>query len=134
MAKIKHVKALFDPSGDTTMRTAAAHGLGVIIPKDAIILGGFVEVITNCASTDGGTDKATIAIHVESANDIVTAVAIETGTPWDAGKQAIIPKFNTPETTGIKTTAAREITVTVATAALTAGKLWVHLFYIQSIS
>lgn len=132
--KIKHVKALFDPSGDSAMRTAAAHGLGVILPKDAIILGGFVEVITTFQSTAGGTDKATIAISVLSANDIVAAVAIETGTPWDAGFQAIIPKFNTPESTSIKLTAAKEITATVATAALTAGKLWVHLFYIQSIS
>lgn len=131
--KIKYARAMFDPSGDSAMRTVAAHGLGVVLPANAVIIGGFVEVITTFQSTAGGTDKATIAIHVASANDIVSAVAIETGTPWDAGKHAIVPKMNTPESTSIKLSSAAEITATVGTAALTAGKLYVHLFYIQDI-
>ncbi len=120
----------FDPSGDASMRTVAAHGLGVTLPDKAIVLGGFIQVITTFQSTAGGTDKATIAIHVQGANDIVSAVAIETGTPWAAGLQAIVPKFNTPETTGIALTDDREVTATVAVAALTAGKLVGFLFYV----
>jgi glycine betaine/choline ABC-type transport system substrate-binding protein len=58
-------------------------------------------------------------------------VAISTGTSWDAGFQAIIPKNNTPESTGIKLTAAREITATVAVEALTAGKCDIFVEYVE---
>jgi hypothetical protein len=122
--------AVFDPSGNAAHLTQAAHGLGVTIPDNAVIVGGFVDVNTTFESTAGGTDKATIALHVESANDFVSAVAIETGTPWDAGRQAAIPKINTPETTAIKLTDNREITATVGVCALTAGKATVYVFYV----
>lgn len=133
ISRLQCARAVFDPSAIAGERTAAAHILtGDVIPDNAVILGGFYDVITTFQSTDGGVDKATIAIHVNAANDIVNAVAIETGTPYDAGQQAIIPKFNTPETTSVKTTAARAIQATVGTAALTAGKLVVFLFYVLS--
>ena len=130
MAKLKTTKALFDPSGNSDHRSIGAHPLGVIMPANAVICGGAIEVITTCQSAAGGTDKATIAVHVSSANDIVSAVAIETGTPWDDGFRAIIPAPQTAST-WVKPTAAKEITVTVGTAALTAGKFWVHLWYFQ---
>lgn len=125
---LRVAKATFDPSAVAGMRTIAAHGLGVTIPDNAIIVGGFIEVLTTFTSA---TDAATIAIHAQSANDIRSAVAISTGTSWDAGMQAIIPKANTPETTGIKLTAAREITATVAVEALTAGKATVFIYFVQ---
>lgn len=123
-------KATFNPSLTAAMRTVAAHGLGVTIPDKAIVVGGFVNVLTTFQSTAGGTDKATIALSVEGAGDLVAAVAIETGTPWDAGRRALIPKANTPESTSILLTAARELTATVAVAALTAGKLEVFVYYL----
>ncbi len=101
--------------------------IGSALPDNAFILGGYVSVETTC--TDGASDTATIAVQIESADDIVAAVAIQTGTPWDAGKQAIIPKFNTPESTGIKLTAANQVDVVIGTADLTAGKFHVVLFY-----
>jgi hypothetical protein len=104
--------------------------VGDTIPDNAVIQGGFVDVITTC--TSAGADAGTMAIHVEAANDIVSAVAINAATDWDAGLHAIIPKFNTPETTSVKTTAARAITGTIAVQNFTAGKFIVFLYYTVS--
>lgn len=109
----------------------SAIGLGVTLPDNAVVIGGFVDVITTCVTA--GADAGTMAIHVQSANDIVSAIAVSNvGNPWDAGLHAIVPKSNTPESTGIKLTAAREITATIATQAFTAGKFVVFLHYVIS--
>lgn len=108
-----------------------AIGLGVTLPDNAVVIGGFVDVITTC--TTAGADAGTMAIHVESAGDIVAAIAVsDVSNPWDAGKHAIVPKANTPESTGVKLTAARQITATIAGQAFTAGKFVVFLFYVLS--
>lgn len=125
---LRVARATFNPSATAGERTIAAHGLGVTIPDDAIIVGGFVEVNTTFTSA---TDAATVAINVEGANDIVSAIAIsDVSNPWDAGRKAIVPKANTPESTSVKLSAAREITATVAVEALTAGKATVFLYYV----
>jgi len=130
--------AVFDPSGGlNALRCATAEydfaedggeisaiGLGVTIPDNAVIIGGGVDVITTCTS---GTDAGTGAISVQGANDIVTAVAIGTGTPWDEGGRDIIPDGT--GTGQVKTTAAKEITFTIAEEAFTAGRFFVYLFY-----
>ena len=102
---------------------------GVTIPDNAVIVGGFVDVVTTLTSA---TDAATMAISTEGADDIVAAVAISTGTPWDAGLHAIVPKANTPESTGIKMTAANAVTFTIAVEAVTAGKFECYLNYVIS--
>lgn len=108
----------------------SAINLNVQLPAKAVVCGGFVEVLTTLASA---TDAATVALSVEGANDIVSAIAIsDGGNPWDAGKHAIVPKANTPESTSVKTTVARNITATVAVEALTAGKFNVWLYYVVS--
>lgn len=95
------------------------------IPANAIILGGFVEVDT--APTSGGS--ATVAVKVEGAGDIVAAAAIG-GAPWSTtGRKSVVPVFT--GATSVKTTAARKIQATVATAALTAGVFDVVLFFVQ---
>ena len=107
-----------------------AIGLGVTIPDNAIVCGGFIDVVTTC--TTAAADAGTMAIHVQTANDIVTATAVSAGgNIWDEGLHAIVPKANTPESTGIKLTAAREVTATIATQAFTAGKFTVFLYYLQ---
>jgi hypothetical protein len=122
-------KATFNPTAVAGHRSIAAHGLGVTIPDNAIVLGGFVDAIITPTSA---TDAATIAISLQTAADIHAAVAISTGVTWDApALLAIIPKSNTPESTGIKLTAAREITVTVAVEALLTGQFTVFLTYVQ---
>ena len=105
----------------------SAIDLGVTIPDNAIIVGGFIEVVTTC--TTASTDSGTMAISVEGANDIVTATAVSAGgNIWDAGLHDIIP--DATGSTAVKTSQAREVTATIATAAFTAGKFNVHLNYI----
>lgn len=131
LGMLRVARATFDPSAVSGDRTVAAHGLGVTIPDKAIICGGFYQV--NTTFTSAG-DSATIAIHAQGANDIVSAIAISNGgNPWDAGLKAVVPKANTPESTGIALTAARELTATVAVEALTAGKLTLFVYYLQGV-
>jgi len=128
LGMLRVARATFNPSLTAGQRTIAAHNLGVTIPDNAVICGGFVDVITTFTSA---TDAATIALHAQSANDLVSAIAISNGgNPWDAGLKAIIPKANTPESTGIKLTAARALTATVASEALTAGKANLFVYYL----
>ena len=115
-------------SAGASNKTVAAHGMGVTIPANAIVCGGFMDVLVVGASADS---TATIAVSVKSANDIQTAAAVS-GAPWSStGKKAIVPKANTPESTGIKLTAAAEITVTIAVQALTGGKFVGYLYYVE---
>lgn len=125
--------AVFDADGeDNPLQAVKAHALPVKLPANAVIVGGVVDVVKTFTSKN---DTATIAISVAQANDIVAAKAINaTGDVWDAGLQAIIPKANTPETTGIKLTAEKAITFTVGVEALTAGKCVVYLDYYEGIA
>jgi hypothetical protein len=136
--------ATFDPSANTAQRTEAAHGLGVFIPINAVITKAWYDVVTTFTSAN---DSATIALSVNSANDIVTAIAIsDASNVWDAGRRDT--KVDNPAISGesasalvtaaaraatwIKTTAVRELTATVATQALTAGKLNLYVEYVIS--
>lgn len=104
--------------GDITISSAG------LIPAGAYITGGLVEVDT--AVTSGGS--GTLAINVEGAGDIVAAAAVS-GAPWSTtGRKSIVPAGT--GATSVKTTAARSIVATVATAALTAGVVDVVLFYV----
>src|ERR1043166_8952265 len=86
---------------------------GDTIPAGAIVTDALVHVDT--IPTSGGA--ATIAVKVESGTDIVNADAIS-GAPWSTlgAKRADFTATTAP----IKTTAARSVVATVATAALTA--------------
>lgn len=132
---LRVARFLFDTSStdsDGTANTAVgAHGVDVTLPANAIIVGGFMDVNTAFTS---GTSAATIAVHVVSANDIQTAAAVS-GAPFSTiGRKAIVPKANTPESTSVKTTAASEITVTVAVEVLTAGKFTGYLYFVEGIA
>lgn len=94
------------------------HVLNVPVPAGTIVLDGVIDVITTFASA---TDAATIAIHFNAANDLVSAVAISTGTPWDAGLHAIVPLGAAANAK--KASADRNVTITVGTEEVTAGKL-----------
>lgn len=92
------------------------------VPSGTTILGGYMVVDT--AVTGVG---ASVAVTVESAGDIVASAAIS-GAPWSTtGKKAIVPKRNTPETTSVTTTQARNILAVVSGADLTAGIFRVFL-------
>lgn len=97
---------------------------GDTLPSGAIIVDAYLHVDT--AVTSGGA--GTVAIKVESAADIAAAAAVS-GAPWSStgAKRATFTATTAP----VKTTAARSITATVATAALTAGKFSVIVEYIE---
>lgn len=89
------------------------------IPAGSTITHGYVDVTTSCASATG-----TMALHVEGANDIVSAVGEGS---WTAGNKDIVP-----DGTGsaiVQTTAARNPTLTIATGDFTAGVFTLVLFY-----
>lgn len=103
--------------GDITLR-------GAQIPAGAIVVDALLYVQT--AVTSGGS--GTLAIRVESNNDIQTAAAVS-GAPWSTTgpKRAGFTSTTAP----IKTTAARSVIGTIATAALTAGKVSVLIWYVE---
>lgn len=106
--------------GDITLR-------GDTIPSGAIITDALIHVDT--ALTSGGA--ATVAIKTEGAADINAADAIS-GVPWSTtgAKRGDFTATTAP----IKTTAARSIVATVATAALTAGKFTVVIEYVEVVA
>lgn len=135
--------ATYDVSGGDS-GAVGAHTLGVYIPDNAVITRAIVDVVTTF--TDGDQDAATIALHLQSANDIVAAIAVaDASNVWDAGIRGTkigFPNLGADAAhdsalevaalfagTMLKTTAVREITATVAEAALTAGKMNIYVEY-----
>jgi len=147
------VKVVFDSAAtdtsDAANITVTAHPLGVYIPDNAIVIDAFYDVITTFTSAG---DTATIALKVNGANDLVTAIAINDATnPWDGGVHVTLagsPAIGSNATSldsgtnilyagtiaesQIKLTAAREVTATVGTQALATGKLNLYIIYILS--
>jgi hypothetical protein len=108
------------------------HLISAALPDNALVLYGIVEILETF--TDGIDDSGTMALHVEGANDLITATAISSGTFWDAVKtKAVVPDALRLAgiATAIKLSAARQITMTVAVRAVTAGKLVGWLFYVE---
>lgn len=106
--------------------------LGETLPNNAICTNGFIDVITTLTSA---ADTATIAVGIatDDAAGIRAAVAINSGTSWDAGYQAIIQDSGAVANHTVKTAAAdRAIIVTVAVQAVTAGKFITFLEYVIS--
>lgn len=96
---------------------------GNALPAGSVVLSGYIEVDT--AVTSGGA--ATVSVGSEAAADLLAAAAVS-GAPWSTtGRKSVIPAGT--GATSVKTTAARSLAVTVATAALTAGKFRVVIVY-----
>lgn len=89
------------------------------IPNGSVVTGGYVDIETACLSATG-----TIAIQVEGAGDVLAAAAQAALT---TGRKSVIPAGT--GATSVKTTAERSIQIVIATAAFTAGKFRVVLFY-----
>jgi hypothetical protein len=126
--RLKQVKGEYDfavdggAAGVLTLRAAVDDTLGTELPNGSVIEGGYIEVVTPV--TSGGA--ATISADSEAAGDLQAAAAVS-GAPWStAGRKSITPAFTGATT--IKTTAKRNIAITIAAATLTAGKFRVVLF------
>lgn len=115
--------------------------LRVRVPSGAIVVNSFVHVLT--APESAGS--ATIAITLESAGDILAATAFDAA-PFDGtlglGRARYTPGLRAPDigdlpveiddsaaASFVVTTAEREITLAIGTAALTAGRINVFLQY-----
>lgn len=96
-----------------------------VIPQGALILSCDLEIDT--VPTSGGA--ATISVDTEAAGDMQAAAAIA-GAPWSTLGPKIATQSRT--TAAKKTTAKRDIAVTVGAAALTAGKFKVIVAYIEA--
>lgn len=97
--------------------------LGLKIPNGALVLGAYINVLTPVTGNTG----ATLALKLESAADINAADAV-TGQPWSTTGWKLSDR-NIGAQAPIKLTAERELTATVGTAALTAGKFEVLVIY-----
>ena len=102
-------------------KTVAAHPLAVTIPDNAIVIGGHVDVIT--AVTSNGA--ATVAIGLVSGVDLLDATA-----KTSLGLAAQVP-MAAVKTAPIKLAAEKAVTVTVGTAALTAGKFDGYIVWME---
>lgn len=92
--------------------------LGPVLPINTVVVGGQFHVITQFT---GATN--TLAIGLNTTVDLQAATAIATyGT---TGVHALIPVFTAA--TSIVLTAARQLTLTLATANVTAGKMVIYL-------
>lgn len=122
-SNIKTLEAVYDfavdggATGTITLRSDGTHGNTV--PSGAVITGGFIDVETSCASATG-----TMALGLEAAGDILATVG-QAG--LTAGRKSVIPAGT--GATSVKTTAARSLSLVIATAAFTAGKFRVVLYY-----
>lgn len=106
-----------------TLRAAPGYSVGNTIPSGSVIVGGYLEVDT--ALDSGGA--ATVAVNSEGAGDLVAAAAFD-GAPWSTtGRKDLVPDFTGSAT--VKTTAQRSLAITIAAAALTAGKFRVVVHY-----
>lgn len=96
------------------------------LPDNAVITGITYDVITTCTSS---SDAATIALTVPTDGALTTAIAISNGAnPWDAGPH--LGSVITP--IARKTTAERDLQITVAVEDLTAGKIVFYVSYFVS--
>jgi len=113
-------------AGDTpaSNKTVAAHPLAVTIPAKAIVLGGHLDVITAVTSA---TQNSTVAIHLANAADVLTTTE---GAEANLTLAAQIP-MAALKAAPIKLAAAKPVTVTVGTAALTAGKINGYIIWME---
>jgi len=145
--------------GITGAVKSTENGENAVIPSGAVVTDAWYEIETTLQSDDGAVgggnaDDATIALHIEGANDLVSAIAIsDASNVWDDGMQGTLagsPSLDSGESevtditdqtnlvyagkraeSFIQTTEDRPITFTIANDAyLHAGKVNVYVKYI----
>lgn len=131
---------IFDPSANASERTAAAHNLldangnALVLPDNTRVWDGYYEVITTFESPTADAATMSIGIPTDDVAGIFAATAISVGTTWDAAAPKAIIQVGTIAAISEKTTAARNVQVTIGVEAVTAGKMYVVLFCITTPS
>lgn len=125
----KGFSAVYDVSGGDS-GAVGTHGLGVTIPARSLVLAAAYVVDTTF--TDGASDTATLALQIESAGDITSAIAVShSSDPWDAASPVNFTAGSIDSlANAVFVNAASEVSAVVAVAPLTAGKLTVSGLYI----
>lgn len=104
-----------------TVNLVGEDGKAVVLPNKAVVVDCLIDVLTQGATSASGT----LALGTgQAGNDLKAATAAASYT----GRVACVPVGSAA--TVIKLTADRTMTATIATGALTAGKLWVYVYYI----
>jgi hypothetical protein len=106
--------------GTIVMRSAAGDVQGSAIPAGSVVTGGFIDVEVGVVSATG-----TVAFQAEAAGDLVATVSPTAA--FTVGRKSLIPAGT--GATSVKTTVARSLSMVIATAALTAGKFRLVVFY-----
>lgn len=120
---------VFDATGGKAIGTHNFKDLAgndLVIPDNSRIIDGFYEVTTTFVSA---TDAGTIALSIatDDVAGLKAAVAISTGTTYDAAAPKAIIQDGTMTNISEKTTADRAVQAVVAVEALTAGVMYVWL-------
>lgn len=100
--------------------------LDLTLPSGTIVVDGVINVLT-AVTSDG---SATLAVKVQSANDILSAAVL--GTNGTTGLHAIVPDGTASKM--IACSADRTVTVTVGTAALKAGRFVLYLRCLRGVA
>lgn len=118
--------ALAGGSVGTIALLATVGGLGATpIPDNFVAILGFLNITS--ALTSGGS--ATAALQLNVANDLLSAVAYS-GSPWSSTGKKSLTLLGTGATM-LETTAARDISLVIGGAALTAGVFDVVLLGVE---
>lgn len=115
-------KAIYDFAVDGGAATTITPKNNSIIPNNAVIVGGSVNVTTAVLST--GSATVGVGTSAGSSTTAILGATAKASLSIDARLNAV-PVFATP----VKLTAAGLITVTVGTEVLTAGVMEITLLY-----
>jgi hypothetical protein len=121
------IRAVFDATGGQVQATVP---IGPTLPDNCVITQAWYYVVTTFTSATG-PDNAQISLGVatDDAAGLVALVAINVGTPWDAGWHDCIQDGAAANVSTQTTSATRTLEAVVAVDDLTAGKLIVYAKY-----
>ena len=101
--------------------------LSATLPDNAIVIGGHVDVETDLASAG----SATVGIGIQGAYAQFRNAAAFTG--FNTGASGLILDNNAPPNAGLKLQAALPVGIVIGTAALTAGKFHIYVYYLPGV-
>lgn len=121
--RLKTAQAVYDfavdGGGTGTITLRSDDSVGSALPSGAVITAGYLDIETACLSGTG-----TMALQAEAAGDLLAAT-LEAG--LTAGRKSLVPAGT--GATSVKTTQPRSLQLVIATAAFTAGKFRLVVFY-----
>lgn len=105
-------------------KTVANHPMGVSIPDNAVVVDGWVEVITAIDSVDDGA-TISVGLVAETKDDLLNSA-----TQANLAADKVV-SMAAVKAAPIKLAAETEINVAVETKALTAGKFIGHIVWME---